>query len=315
MRIVKSVIQPNECNQSIDQWLAKRFTYRTIEQWRQEITHGRLEVGGQTASSDYILQKNDLVRYFVEEVEEPEVCKEIEILYEDDFILVVNKPGNLPCHPSGKFFRNTLWYILQVKHQKIHLIHRLDRDTSGLLVIGKTKFAARKLGKQFMNRQLLKNYQLIVHGELQNEIDATGWLIKDVASEIRKKRIFTYSLDEFHEHEMCETSSTQFKPVRSNGSYTLVDVKLGTGRFHQIRATISSLGFPVVGDKIYGLDENIYLNFVNHRMTQADSAKLVLTRQALHASHLCFNHPEDNRPMEFYNPIDNNLLKQLELEN
>ena len=214
---------------------------------------------------------------------EPDCCLDYDILEETDYYLIVNKPPNLPIHPAGIFHDNTLWFLLQEDYPEARIINRLDRDTSGIVLVALSKYAAKIFSRQFSRREVSKEYQVLVHGHFPQTVTADGWLSKDLDSPVHKKRHFT-----FDEAENSETSITDFKLLSTHGELSLVNAIPETGRTHQIRATLCSLGFPVVGDKIYGLDETIYLRFIDYQLSEEDTKNLVLPHHALHASKLKF---------------------------
>jgi len=293
----KTIICKEQAGVSLLDWLSGRFSYLSSAQWLQEIEAGRLEFRQGKPTGLEILEQGDVVEYFPIARPEPPVDLSYKVVYEDQDLLIVNKPGNLPCHPGGRFFNHTLWALLKPNYPQFHIINRLDRETSGLIMIALNKKAAANLSKQVKNRTVEKLYKVLVHGTVTESISAEGWLSRDTASEIRKKRVFTY--DEPQSDEKVQTSSTWFEPLSQSNSFTLLKVKLGTGRMHQIRATIFSLGYPVVGDKIYGLDDHFYLRYIHGELTEQDYGRLVLSRQALHACGLKFRHPSSNAFVEF----------------
>ena len=296
----KTIICKEQAGRSLECWLSGRFSYLTLEQWQTEIKAGRVLLQEEKPTGLEILEQGNVVEYFPVERPEPAVDLSYQVVFEDQDLLIVNKPGNLPCHPGGRFFNHTLWALLKKDYSQFHIINRLDRETSGLIIIALHKKAAAHLSNQIKNRTVEKWYQVLVHGVTEPKIDAKGWLSPDTTSEIRKKRVFTF--DEPQVDDKIQTSSTWFKLVRHNNSFSLLDVKLGTGRMHQIRATIFSLGYPVVGDKIYGLDDQFYLRYIHGELTKQDHRDLVLTRQALHACALKFCHPVSNESVEFTAP-------------
>lgn len=312
MRKNQVTVGEAEAGKNLDSWLAERFSYNSLEQWQEEITSGRVTINGEATSTSELLTTNDSIEYKPKRRPEPEVNLSYETIYEDRDILIINKPGNLPCHPSGVFFKNTLWSLLKEKYEKFHFINRLDRETSGLMVIALNKEAAGNLGKQVADRTVTKKYQLIVHGVLQENIEGVGWLGKDPESEVRKKRKFFPKTINSTPEDEWEEATTWFLPKKNNGKLTLVDVKIGTGRFHQIRATSYSLGFPVVGDKIYGVNDQLYLRFISQSLTEEDHQTLILERQALHASFLSFTHPTSGENVCFYAPFSEGVLQKLQ---
>ena len=281
-------------------YLAGRFTYRDAEAWREVIAAGEIMVNHAPASPEQILAMHDLIEYLPRELPEPEAELDYGVLFEDDDLMVVDKPGNLCMHPSGPFFRHTLWHLMCSRYGDIHIVNRLDRETSGALIAAKTRAAAAKLQKP--GARIVKTYLVLVQGEFAQELDAAGFLIADTRSEVHKKRRFVTELPEGA--AKVESCRTRLVPTGSPApGFSLVEATLFTGRMHQIRATMHSLGFPVVGDKLYGPDEKLYLKIRDDDFSPEDRAKLILPRQALHSHKIEFNHPRTGERMSFTAPI------------
>ncbi len=218
---------------------------------------------------------------------EPPVLRSVGILYEDDDLLVADKPGNLPCHPGGRYCGNTLLHLLRARGgngENLRIINRLDRETSGIVLVAKTAAMAKSLAGQFRRHTAQKEYTVLVHGAFPAHLEARGWLLPDADSVIRKKRRFVTDKDS--PTPEAESAETDFELLALQDGISRVLARPRTGRTHQIRATLLSLGFPVVGDKIYGLDETFFLRFITDALTDSDRARLILPRQALHASAL-----------------------------
>ena len=283
-------------------FLAGRFTYRSEEQWIERINAGEITLNGKPVSPAYILQMHDCIEYHPQDIPEPPARKDFRIVYEDDDILVIDKPGNLCVHPSGPFYQNTLWYLLRQTYPNIHFVNRLDRETSGLLLAAKSPEAARKIAET--DAVSNKTYLAIVHGTFDKNIDASGFLVS-ANSVVRKKRHF---IMENPDELPNETSVTCLSPEKSGANFSLVKAVLGTGRTHQIRATLCSLGFPLVGDKLYGVNENFFLKQKSEEFTDEDLKQLMLPRQALHATSFTLKHPASGKIMEFAAPLPGELL-------
>jgi 23S rRNA pseudouridine955/2504/2580 synthase/23S rRNA pseudouridine1911/1915/1917 synthase len=220
----------------------------------------------------------------------------------------------LPIHPGGRFFAHTLWYLLTRDIGKVHIATRLDRETSGLVLAAKDAGTARYLQEQQGLGAIHKTYLALVHGCFPaGPKIANGWLIPDLESVVRKKRRFVSStaLEDpglGPGTESCKTVfATQGSWLAEDGERSRVEARLLTGRTHQIRASLLSLGYPVVGDKLYGLDERFFLRFLENSLTDTDLTRLVLPYQALHCGKLEFLDPDGVR-LAFSTPAPWNSL-------
>lgn len=300
-RIIKSKLPATAEGAPLDKYLAKRFTYHSLEKWRELIVDGQILLNDKQSLESQILSSNDVLTYMPRGLKEPSVDFDYSIVYEDEHLFVINKCGNLPCHPSGPFFKHTLWHHVSERHGKIYLINRLDRETSGLLIAARSSEIAGKFSKLLPNIE--KEYRALVFGDFNKDIDADGYLIKDTASIVRKKRHFVFADNLANDAENPSSVRTLLEPVWSKNGISLVKAILKTGRLHQIRATLFSLGFPVVGDKLYGLDDRIYLKIRENKITDYDWEKIIMARQALHSYRLNLIHPVKLTKMEFIAPL------------
>lgn len=225
------------------------------------------------------------------------------ILFEDDDLLVVNKPGDVVCHPS----KNGPWSSLvgacreYTGLETIHLVHRLDRETSGLVLMAKHRRAARLTQMAFQERKVRKEYVAIVHGEWTEPVRMKNRLAKDLESAV-------YIKQTVRDSRSAQTAETEFSPAVSSGGFSLVRIVPLTGRKHQIRVHASWAGHPIVGDKIYGPDDQLYLDFIERGWSARLEEKLLMRRQALHASRITFAIPEFPEPFAAPLPEDMRLF-------
>ena len=307
-REVRFPIPEKDAGKSLAGFLAGRFTYHTEEEWRGLIREGRVKVNGASAEAERLLSAGDALSYDVSGMPEPPVDAAFRMVSDDSQLLVIDKPGNLPCHPSGRYFNHTLWALLKERCGLASpvFVNRIDRETSGLVLVAKTPEAAHNLQKQFAAHTVTKRYTVLVEGEFPERLDAAGWLAHDPHSVIRKKRRFIPATEPGENPvspEGAEWAETAFERERLCGGLSVVTALPRTGRLHQIRATLRSLGYPVVGDKLYGVDETLFLRFCDGALTADDHARLRLSRQALHAGALRFRHPRFGAWTEMTAPL------------
>jgi len=227
------------------------------------------------------------------------VQKLFEIIHEDDDLLVINKPPGLVCHPT-----KTDEYSSLISRVRLHLgkdshpqlVNRLDRETSGVTIVAKSAVAARQLRKIWESREVEKEYLAIVHGHVQPDhgtIDAP--LGKDESSKVAVKDCVrangAAALTEFWVQKRFQ------RPDFPLQLFSLVRIRLHTGRKHQIRIHLAHIGHPIVGDKLYGGDEDLYLALVEDRLTGEQRQRLILRNHALHAVKVRFDW--DGKEMSF----------------
>ena len=201
------------------------------------------------------------------------------IVYEDERLLVINKPGDVVCHPSKHGPWSSLVGATRTRSglETIHLVFRLDRETSGVVVLAKDPKMASRLQTAMQDRRVGKSYVALLTGNLSEPVRVDQPLGTDTSSPVFMKSTVT---------EDGQPSVSFFEPVSMAGGFTLVRVTTETGRKHQIRAHAQWLGHPIVGDKIYGPDARLYLDFIDRGWNPELESRLLLPRQALHCSRI-----------------------------
>jgi 23S rRNA pseudouridine1911/1915/1917 synthase len=262
----------------LDRFLMDRYRRRSREQLKRAIDVGAITVvrlgthhmpGKMKAS--FSLQDGDIVKVLSKRRPEPAVNFNYQILHEDEDILVVNKPANLPVHPAGRFFFHTLLIHLKTSgftnnleaERTLFLVHRIDKETSGVLLLAKSKEACASLTSQFKERQTDKYYLAIVRGTPSKE----QFDIDDPIGKMRGSRVGlkVYGVPEA---DGGQTALTHFEKVETRageaGEFTLMACFPRTGRQHQIRVHADLAGIPLVGDKIYGLSDDDAVAILDH---------------------------------------------------
>ncbi|MBI5769949.1 MAG: RluA family pseudouridine synthase [Verrucomicrobia bacterium] len=203
------------------------------------------------------------------------------IVHEDERLLVIDKPGDVVCHPSKDGPWSSLVGAVREfgKLAAAHLVFRLDRETSGLVVFAKDAKMASRLQKAVQERRVAKAYLAVMTGELKEPVTVDQPLGDDTGSPVFVKSKVVAAGE-------GQRAVTHFTPVAASGGFTLARVVTETGRKHQIRAHAQWLGHWLVGDKIYGPDARLFLEFIDHGWSEAMAARLWLPRQALHCAEI-----------------------------
>jgi 23S rRNA pseudouridine1911/1915/1917 synthase len=201
------------------------------------------------------------------------------IIFEDDDIVVVNKPGWFVCHPSKRGPWSSLVGATRelLGLDTIFLVGRLDRETSGVVLMAKNQAAGRIWQKALEQKKVKRTYLAIVEGELNEEVQVAGFVGNDPDSKVFVKQRVTVK------SRTSKKADTRFFPLYCADGYTFVSVVTKTGRKHQIRLHAQSIGYPLVGEKLYGHDESYYLNFCESGWNSSWMDELGMDRQALHA--------------------------------
>lgn len=227
-----------------------------------------------------------------------------EVLHEDDELLALNKPAGLVCHPTkGDVYSSLVSRVRLHVGEGIpsHLVNRLDRETSGVLLVVKGDKRVGKIKQLFAEREVFKEYIAIVHGHVVADSgfceeplgrdEQSIVAVKDCVRPDGSTARTDFVVEKRFERSIPTTNDENpDAPLQMrNAAFTLLRVRPHTGRKHQIRIHLAHLGYPIVGDKIYGGDEQLYLAFVERRLTAAQRARLILPCHALHAESLRFN--------------------------
>ena len=276
--------------ETLVQFLTRRFAYHTHDEWQQLVLEGRVTIDGQQTQPTVRLRSKNFIVYERLATVEPEVDTRFTVIYEDADLLAVEKSGNIPTSPSGKYWDNCLVHVLkrELGLANLHAAHRLDRETSGINLFAKNNPAAGVLGKAFGAGLVTKAYTAVLKGVLPAPVLGVGApLGKDPASTVHIRQAVVPG---------GRPSRTVFRLLAVLPGACLVDVTPLTGRTHQIRAHAYHLGHPVWGDKLYGHSDNAFKDWVQHGLRNAED------RQLLHASRLSFQHPTTGKTLTLVSP-------------
>lgn len=293
----------------IDAYLAARITDWSRARIQRLIEDGDVLINGRTAKSSYKLRDRDEIEVELTPLASTSFSPEdipIEVIYEDDDLIVVNKPAGLVVHPAAGISSGTLANALAFHFQQLStragtvrpgLVHRLDKGTSGLIMVAKTEAAHENLADQFRTREVFKSYIALVHGRVEHD---AGSIDQPIARDPRNRTRMAVVRG-------GRPSLSLYRVRRSYTRFTLLDVEIKTGRTHQIRVHLQWLKHPVVGDTVYG----------DGRDKSVQDARLrahinSLKRQFLHAEQLAFHHPRTGERLHFTAPLPNDLAKLLD---
>lgn len=236
----------------------------------------------------------------------------LDIVYEDKSLLVVDKKAGMVVHPGYNNYEHTLLNALLYHFQSNNegeifplLVHRIDKDTSGLLVVAKEEFAQTHLAKQFYNHTTNRLYYALVWGDLQNE---SGVVSGYIARSQRDRRVMTM----YESENEGKWSLTNYKVIERFGFATLVECKLETGRTHQIRAHMKHIGHPLFADEMYGGKTIVKGNATTKFKQFIDNCFEIMPRQALHAAVIGFVHPENGKELYFKSQFPQDFSDLLE---
>ena len=304
MRVKNIDVQISEAGKRIDIFLAKR-TGITRSQIQRLITQGNVLINSKDVSQNYRLKSKDLISINIPDKETEGLLPEpipLDILYKDNHLVVVNKPAGMVVYPAAGHAHGTLMNALSYHCRKLTtvggplrpgVVHRLDKDTSGVMVIALNDKAYYNLIEQFKHRTINRKYIALVYGNLRE--DKGEIALKIGRSESDRKKMSTRV-------RKGKEAVTRWKVLKRFGNATLVEAMLGTGRTHQIRVHFASIGHPLLGDRTYGKKVEI----------EAKTKKIILfPRQMLHAELLGFTHPATGAYLEFSSPVPEDMAERI----
>jgi len=308
MPVQNILVQSSDIGERIDTFLAKK-TGITRSQIQKFIVSGAVSVNEMSVSRNYRLRMNDKIDFSVADKEEEGLIPEpipVEILYKDEHVVVVNKPAGMVVYPAAGHSRGTLMNALAYYCTNLAaiggplrpgVVHRLDKDTSGVMVVALSDRDYYALASQFRERTINRRYKALIYGSLKENEGEISLRIGRSPSD--RKKMSTRG-------RRGKEARTRWKVLKRFISSTLIEVKLGTGRTHQIRVHFASIGHPVLGDKTYGKKTELGITA---------RGKISFPRQMLHAELLGFIHPATGRYLEFTSPLPEDMTRKIkELE-
>ncbi|MBW2939129.1 RluA family pseudouridine synthase [Aureisphaera sp. CAU 1614] len=304
----------------VDKYLMNKIENVTRNKIQKAATDGNIYVNNNTVKSNYKVKAGDVVTVMFEHppyefLLTPEDIP-LDIVYEDDAVVVVNKPAGMVVHPGHGNYSGTLINALTFHFENLPnnssnrpgLIHRIDKDTSGLLVVAKTEEAMTHLAKQFFNKTTEREYVALVWGNFDEE---EGTIEGHIGRHPKNRLQNTVFLGEDAD-EKGKPAVTHYKVIEKLGYVTLLSCRLETGRTHQIRVHLKHIGHTLFNDERYGGDSILKGTHFTKYKQFVDNCFKILPRQALHARTLGFEHPTTGEMMRFETPIPEDMVACLE---
>ena len=300
----------------IDKLLVDRLEKTSRSRIQNACDNGYIRVNGIPVKSNYKVKPLDVITvelpYPIREVELTPENIPIEILYEDADVVVLLKPSNMVVHPghgnySGTLLNALVYHFEQLpknKDARPGLVHRLDKNTTGVMVIAKTDQALNHLGKQFFDRTIERRYVALVWGDVKED----GTVIGNTGRSLQNRKVFTV----FPNGDHGKHAVTHYKVLQRFGYVTLVECKLETGRTHQIRVHMKHIGHTLFGDFEYGGDKILKGTTFSKYKQFVQNCLDLLPRQGLHAKSLAFTHPVTGEWMTFESAIPEDMQAVIE---
>lgn len=298
----------------IDKFLMNLVEGATRNKIQQALDEGHIIVNGKTVKANYKVKPLDeIVVYETRKSELSEVIPEqlpLDIVYEDDDVMIINKKAGMVVHPgcgnySGTLVNGLAWYLQQENIdtenlQRVGLVHRIDKDTSGLVVIAKNERAMSDLAAQFKKHTVYRRYIALVWGDVENE---EGTITGNVGRNLRFRKI----MDVFPDGDYGKHAVTHYKVLERFNYVTLLELRLETGRTHQIRVHMKHKGHPLFNDATYGGDHIVKGTVFNKYKQFVDNCFKILPRHALHAKELGFTHPATRQWIQFDSQLPSDM--------
>jgi 23S rRNA pseudouridine1911/1915/1917 synthase len=305
----------------LDRFLTARIQNASRTKIQSAIESGRVMVNNKIVQPNYKVRPSDeIIMYSDKEVNNEEIIAEevpLHIVFEDDDILIIDKPPGLVVHPasgnySGTVINGIAWRIQQANPEvpagnlpRFGLVHRIDKNTSGLLVLAKNEKSLTSLAKQFFDHSVKRQYVALVWGDFKEQ---TGTVKAHVGRHKRFRKIF----DAYPDGEQGKEATTHYKVLERFGYVSLIQCELETGRTHQIRVHMQHIGHPLFNDDTYGGDKIVKGTVFTKYKQFVDNCFAICPRQALHARTLGFIHPVTRKEVLFESELPEDMKKLIE---
>lgn len=302
---LRVVVDKGQAPLRIDKFLMHRVENASRNRIQHAITAETVLVNGKPVKASYKVKPEDTITVVLPHPpRDTEIYPEnipLDIIYEDADVLIVNKAAGMVVHPGYNNYTGTLVHALTYHFNQLPempgnegrpgLVHRIDKDTSGLLVIAKNEWAITYLAKQFFDHSIARKYTALVWGDVQEDGTVTGFLGRS----LKDRRVMSM----YDSEERGKWSVTHYRVLERLGYVTLIECELETGRTHQIRTHMQSIGHPLFNDALYGGDRILKGTVFSKYRQFVDNCFAMLPRQALHARSLGFVHPVSKQQLYF----------------
>lgn len=305
----------------LDKFLVARIEGASRNKVQQAIESGRVQINGKNVAANHKIKPGEeIIVYSDKEVQGEEIIPEpmeLNIVFEDDDILIINKPVGLVVHPASGNPRGTLingvaWYLQQQNSAisaenlpRFGLVHRIDKNTSGLMVLGKTDKAVSSLAREFFDHTIHRQYRALVWGDVAED---SGTIRAHIGRHKRFRKLF----DAYPDGDHGKEAVTHYKVLERMGYVTLIQCELETGRTHQIRVHMKHLGHPLFNDDFYGGDRIVKGTVFTKYKQFVENCFALCPRHALHAKTIGFIHPRSRKEVVFDSEIPNDMQQLID---
>ncbi|MGB1250483.1 MAG: RluA family pseudouridine synthase [Candidatus Promineifilaceae bacterium] len=335
MQLTSKVPSPHK-NKTLIDYLTSRYTYLDRETWLERIAEGRFTYNDVLATADTVLRQGGKVVYDVPPFPQPDANFDYSVIFEDQWLVAVNKPANLRVHGEGRYMMANLSYHIRNSHvppyPNLTLVNRLDADTSGVVLLAKDRTTAREMMWLFERKEVAKTYLALVHGiptlasgvidmalgHLKNpkyakigrvpRIGPNADKVKSAVTEYETLETYQLSMTTFAESLTLMRSLSDSNETEH--AVSLVKLRPKTGRTHQLRVHMAQLNCPIVGDRLYMLDDERYVDWRENR--QAQKYADLLNRHSLHSLETSFIHPHTKKTLTVSAPLAKDIQDMLD---